>query len=49
METKGTNNIYELRTDERIKIKSAKERFRIAKNAKFIAPVKDYDSFAKEW
>jgi len=49
VETKGTNNIYELRPDEQIKIKSAKERFRIAKNAKFIAPVKDYDSFVKEW
>ena len=49
VETKGTNNIYELRPDEKIKIKSAKKRFGLIKDTKFIAPVKDFDSFEKEW
>jgi len=49
VETKGTNNIYELRPDEQLKIKSAKMRFKNIKDTKFIAPVKDFDSFEKEW
>ena len=49
VETKGTNNIYELKTEERIKIKSTKKRFEIITSSKFVAPVKDFDSFEKEW
>jgi len=49
VETKGTNNIYELRPDEVIKIKSAKNRFELIKDSKFVAPVKDFDSFEREW
>ncbi len=49
VETKGTNNIYELKPEEKIKIESAKKRFEIIKDSKFVAPVKDFDSFEKEW
>jgi len=49
VETKGTNNIYELKSDERIKIKSAEKRFEIIRDSKFVAPIKDFDSFEKEW
>ena len=49
VETKGTNNIYELKSDEKIKIRSAKKRFEIIRDSKFVAPVKDFDSFEKEW
>lgn len=49
VETKGTNNIYELKPEERIKIESAKKRFEILKDSKFVAPVKDFESFEKEW
>ncbi|MEM5777814.1 MAG: DEAD/DEAH box helicase family protein [Candidatus Aenigmatarchaeota archaeon] len=48
VETKGTNNIYELRPDEQIKIKSAIKRFELIENSKFVAPIKDFDSFDKE-
>jgi len=49
VETKGTNNIYELKPEERIKIESAKKRFKILKDSKFVAPVKDFESFEKKW
>lgn len=50
VETKGTNNIYELRPEERIKLLSAKKRFELIRDStKFVAPVKDFDSFEKEW
>ncbi len=49
VETKGTNNIYELKSDEKIKIRSAKKRFELIRDSKFVAPVKDFDSFEKEW
>ncbi|HOK79741.1 MAG TPA: DEAD/DEAH box helicase family protein [bacterium] len=49
VETKGTNNIYELKPEERIKIESAKKRFEILKDSKFIAPVKDFENFENEW
>ncbi len=49
VETKGTNNIYELKADEKIKIISAKKRFELIRDSKFVAPVKDFDSFEKEW
>ncbi|MFN7064922.1 MAG: hypothetical protein ACK4OF_02055 [Aquificaceae bacterium] len=49
VETKGTNNIYELRPEEQIKIKSAIKRFELIKDSKFIAPVKDFDSFDEKW
>jgi len=49
VETKGTNNIYELKPDEQIKIKSAKKRFERIKDSKFVAPVKDFDSFESQW
>ncbi len=49
VETKGTNNIYELRLEEQLKIKSAKKRFELIKDSKFVAPIKDFDSFEKEW
>jgi len=48
VETKGTNNISELKPEEKIKIESAKKRFEILE-AKFVAPVKDFESFEKEW
>jgi len=48
VETKGTNNIYELRPEEIIKIRSAEKRFKII-DSKFIAPVKDFDSFENKW
>lgn len=47
VETKGTNNIYELRPEEQIKIESAKKRF--INVLKFVAPIKDFDNFEKEW
>ncbi|MCM8833502.1 MAG: DEAD/DEAH box helicase family protein [Candidatus Omnitrophica bacterium] len=49
VETKGTNNIYELKPEEQIKIKSAKKRFELIRDSKFVAPVKDFDSFKREW
>ena len=49
VETKGTNNIYELKPEEQIKIKSAKKRFELIRDSKFVAPIKDFDSFEKEW
>jgi len=49
VETKGTNNIYELRPDEKIKIRSAKNRFELIRDTKFVAPVKDFDSFEGRW
>lgn len=49
VETKGTNNIYELKPEEKIKITSAKKRFEPIRDSKFVAPVKDFDSFEKEW
>ncbi len=49
VETKGTNNIYELKPEEQIKIESAKKRFKILKDLKFAAPVKDFESFEEEW
>jgi len=49
VENKGTNNIYELRTDEKIKIESAKKRFELIGDSKFVAPVKDFESFEKNW
>jgi len=52
VETKGTNKLHDssLRDEERIKIKSGKRRFAIVKEAdlKYIAPVKDYDSFLQQ-
>jgi type III restriction enzyme len=49
VENKGTNNISELRPEEKIKIESAKKRFELIKDSKFVAPVKDFDSFEQEW
>ncbi len=49
VETKGTNNIYELKPEEKIKIRSARKRFELIRDSKFVAPVKDFDRFAKEW
>jgi type III restriction enzyme len=49
VENKGTNNIYELKPEEKIKIRSAKKRFELIKDSKFVAPVKDFDSFEKKW
>jgi len=49
VETKGTNNIYELKPEEKIKIRSAEKRFELITDLKFAAPVKDFDSFEKEW
>ena len=49
VENKGTNTINELRGEEKIKIESAKKRFELIKDSKFIAPVKDFDSFEKCW
>jgi type III restriction enzyme len=51
VETKGTNDINDgsLREDEKIKIESAKKRFELITDSKFIAPVKDFDSFEKKW
>ncbi len=49
VETKETNNIYELKPEEQIKIESAKKRFEILKDLKFAAPVKDFESFEEEW
>lgn len=49
VETKGTNNIYELKPEEKIKIESAKKRFALIRDSKFVAPVKDFDSFENQW
>ncbi len=49
VETKGTNNILELRPEENIKIRSAKKRFEILRDLKFVAPIKDFESFEREW
>ncbi|MCM8832599.1 MAG: DEAD/DEAH box helicase family protein [Candidatus Omnitrophica bacterium] len=49
VETKGVNSIYELRPEEQMKIKSAIKRFENISDAKFVAPVKDFNSFENEW
>jgi len=49
VETKGTNNIYELRPEEQMKIKSARKRFELIGDSKFVAPIKDFDTFEKQW
>jgi len=51
VETKGTDNLHELRPDEQIKINSGAKRFTIIKGAtlKYVAPVKDYDGFVDKW
>jgi len=49
VEIKGTNNIYELKPEEQIKIKSAKKRFELIRDSKFVAPVKDFDAFESQW
>jgi len=51
IETKGKNDIHELRPDEQIKIKSGVKRFELLKDVKlkYIAPVKDYKSFVDKW
>jgi type III restriction enzyme len=49
VETKGSNNIYELKSEEKIKIKSAKKRFELIEDTRFLAPIKDFESFEKEW
>jgi type III restriction enzyme len=49
VETKGTNNIYELKPEEKIKIRSAEKRFELIRDSKFVAPVKDFDSFESQW
>lgn len=49
VETKGTNNIYELKSEEKNKIESAKKRFKILRGLKFIAPVKDFESLESQW
>jgi type III restriction enzyme len=49
VENKGTNNLYELKPEEQIKIKSAKRRFELIRDAKFVAPVKDFDTFESQW
>lgn len=36
-------------TEEKIKIKSAKKRFELIRDSKFVAPVKDFDSFESKW
>jgi type III restriction enzyme len=49
VETKGTNSIYELRPEEQMKIKSARKRFELIEDSKFVAPIKDFDTFEKQW
>jgi len=49
VETKGTNNINELRPEEQIKIKSGEKRFEQIPGLEFIAPVKDFKTFEEEW
>ena len=49
VETKGTNNIYELKPEEKIKIESAKKRFELIRDSKFVAPVKNFDTFESQW
>lgn len=49
VETKGTNSIYELRPDEKMKIESALKRFALNQDIKFIGPVNDYDSFEENF
>jgi len=49
VENKGTNNIYELKPEERIKIESAKKRFELIRDSKFVAPVKDFGTFESQW
>jgi type III restriction enzyme len=49
VETKGNDNIDNLRTDEKNKIRSAKKRFELIRDLKFVAPIKDFDTFEKQW
>lgn len=49
VETKGTNSIDDLRNHEKIKIRSAKKRFQLIRDSKFVAPIKDFDSFESQW
>lgn len=48
VETKGSNDINDLRLDEQMKIKSAKKRFELLENVKFEAPVKDFSTFEEK-
>jgi type III restriction enzyme len=49
VETKGTDDLYDLLPVEQVKIKSAKKRFELMKEARFVAPVKNFDSFISHW
>jgi len=49
VETKGTTDIHQLRPDERMKIESAKKRFDIIGDVKFLAPIDNFDNFVRRW
>jgi len=49
VETKGTNEIHELRPEEMIKIRSAQKRFENEVGLRFVGPVKDFVSFESKW
>ncbi len=49
VETKGTDELNELRPEEQVKIRSAKKRFEFVADTKFVAPIKSFNSFLKKW
>jgi restriction endonuclease len=49
VETKGTTDIHQLRPDEQIKILSARKRFDIVEEVKFIAPIDNLSNFTQKW
>ena len=49
VETKGTNDIHELRSNERMKVESAKRRFGIMEDIKYVAPISTFNDFVQRW
>ena len=49
VETKGTLDMHLLRPDERVKMLSAKRRFAIVKDVRFIAPIDNWEHFTQLW
>jgi type III restriction enzyme len=49
VETKGTADIHQLRPDEQMKILSAKRRFEVVRDVRFIGPTPNFSDFTQGW
>lgn len=49
VETKGSTEIQKLRPEEQIKILSAKRRFELMKDVKFLAPIDSFNTLTQQW